>query len=229
MSNEKIVKLIETLVEYELDGGAAAPPPPPQSFTVYFDMDGVLANFDGGIEVDQKAVQARAVFRKILDQFPEFKTLPDDDLRKRLAGPQQDAGMKALKKAWQDYRQLKFMVAGKPGFFLNLPPLPGAEQMLRKAAELTGKMPNILTAPMESAGERCAQEKQAWMQKHFSGLYSEFHCTQEKANFAAPTHILIDDRTKYTVPFEQRGGIAIFHTNPAKSMQELEQVISGNR
>lgn len=224
---KEIKALIESLVENEIDGmGAAAPPPPPQSYTVYFDMDGVLADFDSGIQVDQRATQAREVYRKILNQFPEFKALPDDELKKRLAGPQADAGLKALKKAWNDYRQLKFIVAGKPGFFLNLAVMPGAEEMLRRSAELTGKMPNILTAPMESLGDRCAEEKLKWMQANFQGLFNEFYCTQEKAKFAGPQSILVDDRTKYTIPFEQKGGIAILHTSPEKSMMELENVLT---
>ncbi len=216
----EIKKLVEALVESELSII------PPQNYTIYFDMDGVLADFESGVDVDAKAAAARDTYRKILDKFPEFKTLPDDDLKKRLAGPQSDPGLKALKKAWNDYRQLKYIVAGKPGFFLNLAPLPGAKEMLIAAAEMTGQRPSILTAPMDSLGERCEQEKGAWMQKNFPGLFAEFHCTQEKANFAGPGKILIDDRTKYTVPFEQKGGIAILHKSADSSIEQLRRVLS---
>lgn len=209
--------IIETLVDTELSTIVTP--------NVYFDMDGVLADFDGGVDVNRDAVAAREDYRRILNNFPELKSLSDDEVRKRLAGPQTDPGMKALKKAWNRLREKKFAMTGQAGFFLNLPVLPGAREMLVRAAALTGKKPGILTAPVDNNPERCAQEKQAWMNKHFSGLFSTFHCTQEKHRYAAPDAILIDDRTKYTVPFEQNGGIAILHKNPADSMQKLENIL----
>lgn len=209
--------LIETLVDTELSTIA--------TLNVYFDMDGVLADFEGGVDVNRAAQTARDDYRRVLDQFPEMKTLSDDEVKKRLAGPQTDPGMKALKKAWTRYREKKYMMTGQPGFFLNLPVLPGAKEMLVRAATLTGKKPGILTAPVDNNPDRCAQEKLAWMNKHFNGLFSTFHCTQEKYKYAAPDAILIDDRTKYTVPFEQHGGTAILHKNPADSMQKLENIL----
>lgn len=209
--------LIEVLVEDEL---ATL-----EGVTVYFDMDGVLADFDAGVEVDSRAVEARDAFRKILDQFPEMKHLSDDEVKKRLGGPQADSGMKALKKAYNNYRQLKFMMTGREGFFLNLPPLPGAREMLQRAAALTGKKPAILTAPVDNNPQRCADEKLAWMNKHFPGMFSTFHCTQDKHKYAHPDRILIDDRTKYTIPFESNGGVAILHKNPADSLQKLENIL----
>lgn len=214
MTTHSILPLIEALVESELQDRPV----------VMFDMDGVLADFDAGVDQDSRAVAARDVYRKMLDQFPEMKHLTDDEVKKRLAGTMVDSGMKALKKAWNNYRQLKFMMTGKQGFFLNLPPLPGAKEMLHRAAALTGHMPGILTAPVDNP-ERCAEEKLAWMNKHFPGMFSSFHCTQDKHKFAHPNRILIDDRTKYTIPFESNGGVAILHKNPGDSMQKLENIL----
>lgn len=205
--------LIETLVENELVQSTVS---------VFFDMDGVLVDFDAGVERNQHAVVARDQYRKMLDQFPQVKDLTDDEVKKLLAGPQTDSGMKALKKSWNNYRQLKFAMTGQAGFFLNLPPMPGAKEMLKQAAAWTGKKPGILTAPVDNNPARCEEEKLASMNKHFPGMFSTFHCTQDKYRFAAPDRVLIDDRTKYTIPFEKNGGTSILHKNPADSMKKLE-------
>lgn len=214
----KLEKLIETLVEAEV-GSIDSP-------IVYVDMDGVIADFNGGVNVNASAQASRDKYLKVLANFPELLHITDDEIKARLKGPQTDPGLKALKKAWNDYRQRKFMMTGNPGFFLNLPVLPGAAEMLRRITELTGKKPSILTAPVDDNPERCAQEKQQWLQNNLSGLYSGFHCTQDKASFATPNSILVDDRTKYTVPFENAGGISILHKNPQDSMARLENILA---
>lgn len=209
-------QLVEVIVEQELN--VLNTP------VIYFDMDGVLADFDHGVEAGNvDAEKARVAYMSVLKNFPEMMSLTDDQIKARLAGKQEDPGLKALKKAWQRYRELKFMVAGRPGFFLSLPEMPGAREMLVRAAALTGRKPSILTAPMDT--EHCEKEKEQWMQQHFGGLYDGFHCTQNKAGFANPNAILIDDRTKYTDKFQAAGGIAILHKNPADTLQKLENLL----
>lgn len=194
--------------------------------TIYFDMDGVLADFDSGVlQGNPRAETARQSYMALLKNFPELMSITDDEIKKRMAGPQADPGMKALKKAWSNYRELKFIQTNKAGFFLNLPILPGAGEMLARAAALTGRKPGILTAPVDFESERCAAEKRQWMDKNFPGMFSDFVCTQDKHEYAHANSVLIDDRTKFTTKFENAGGTAILHKNAADSMAELENLL----
>lgn len=209
-------ELVENLVEAEMN--VLNTP------VVYFDMDGVLAGFDQAVEGDQQNQKAKAEYLRVLKNFPEFQGLSDDEVKQRLSGPQADPGLKALKKAWNYYKERKYMTASRPGFFLNLPVLPGAVEMLQKAAQLTGRKPSLLTAPMESS-PNCEEEKRQWAQQHFAGLFDNFICTQDKHKYANADSILIDDRTKYTNKFQAAGGMVVLHKNPADSMKQLENII----
>lgn len=210
-------QLVETIVEAELSTL--------NSPTIYFDMDGVLAGFDQGVDNDGIAQQAKTEYLRVLKAFPQLQSLTDDEIKAQLKGPQADSGMKALKKAYNNFRERKFQAASRPGFFLNLPVLPGAKEMLVQAAQMTGRKPSILTAPIESNVERCEQEKRAWAEKNFPGLFQDFICTQDKHKYANADSLLIDDRTKYTSKFEGAGGMVILHKNPADSMQKLQNIL----
>lgn len=97
--------------------------------------------------------------------------------------------------------------------------------MLKVAYELTDKLPDILTAPMES-NPKCEEEKFEWVIKNLNGLFDEFHCTQDKDHFAhSKFDILIDDRPKYVNKFRAAGGTAILHTDPSKTIKELKEIV----
>jgi len=215
----KIIKeYIELLVEESISQN---------SVQMYLDADGVICDFQKGVadNTGGDTNKNKIDFEKLLSQFPEFVDLADDELKKRLAGPQADPGLKALKKAWQAYRNQKYAVAGMPGFFLNLEIMPGAREMVQQIISLTGKNPAILTAPIEGDTAQCEAEKRQWFETNLAGLYDGFFCTQNKEAYANSNAILIDDRTKYTSKFEAAGGTAILHTSPADTIQKLKQIL----
>lgn len=218
--NSVLKEVINIMVNEELKPGEVV---------VYVDMDGVLVDFMSGISQDPAANAARDRFLSVMQNFPELKGLSDDELKAVLAGEQRSPGLKALKKAWNEWRNLKFMISGKEGFFANLQPLPGAREMLQTIATMVGRKPSILTAPVSQNSDRCEQEKILSVEKNFSGLYSSFYCTQDKYKFAGPNRILIDDRVKYTVPFANNGGISILHTSPKQTIIELQAILAGNK
>lgn len=85
--------------------------------------------------------------------------------------------------------------------------------------------PHILTATGYPVHEN-AMMKREWVLKHLNG-YADIHtvdASRKKAQFADPTHILIDDRTKSTRPWKQAGGIAILHKNAAKTIDKLQEL-----
>jgi len=145
----------------------------PNAYTIFFDMDGVLANFEKGTMQSQKVIEAKEKFDSILHAIPELAKLSEDELKKQLNGKQSDPKLIKLKAAFKDFNGFRFKEADKEGFFENLEPMEGARMMLMKARKLTGHLPNILTAPTEKNPERCAKEKHAWMNKHFQGLFSQ--------------------------------------------------------
>jgi 5'(3')-deoxyribonucleotidase len=210
---------IEKLVEHIL---LEALEPP---INVYFDMDGVLANFEGAIEKNEAFQEAKDKFEELLELKPEIRQSADDDYKEVFRGRQENPLMARLKKAWNKQRNLSYAIAAEPGHFIKLDVLPGAHEMVKMATRLTGRRPHILTAPMTSS-PNCEEEKKEWIKTHFRGLYDRFHCTQNKGGFANSEYdILIDDRPKFINQFRAGGGIAIAHTDPAKTMVELEQVI----
>jgi hypothetical protein len=110
---------------------------------------------------------------------------------------------------------------GEPNF-QNLQPLSDAMELWNF---LKPYKPHILTATGHPE-EANAKKKREWVKRHLSG-YGEVHTVPKsklKAQFAAPNHILIDDRTKSTRPWKQAGGIAILHKSAAKTIAKLKEL-----
>jgi 5'-nucleotidase len=109
---------------------------------VLLDMDGVLADFDGHVN---------AVW-------------PHDDMP---LIPHEDRRDFYIAKDHPQYpRSLFSRIVQAPGFFRELPPMPGAMdavEVLTERAEVY-----VCTAPMASAPS-CADEKRAWIGEHMPG------------------------------------------------------------
>lgn len=214
--------LIEMLVEQALDELLE-----PQEPTVYFDMDGVLADFDKKAHSYEHVEKARQELRAFMAQRPDIAKLHNDDLKELLRGRQEDPYLAKLKKLYNKHSDSIYSVADKSGYFISLEPMPGALAMIHAAAELTGKKPHVLTAPMQR-NPSCEEEKREWIDKHIGSAIDQFHCTKEKQNFAnSEWDILIDDRPKYINKFRGAGGTAIMHKgDPAATIAELEETIA---
>lgn len=157
---------------------------------IYFDMDGVLADFEAG-------------FLKLTGQ--DLSLLPDD--------------------VFAD-KETKDKVFAHPTFFLDLPVMPGAKDMVAYAMGFNADV-QALTATGHSNEEAIKVQKHAWLQKHFPEI-TEIHTVPDsamKARYAWPDIILIDDRLeKSIIPFREKGGIGIHHTSPANTKRELDKV-----
>ena len=198
-----------------------------QEPTIYFDMDGVLADFTGRVDANPSASQAREELEAFMAKKPEIANMHKDDVKTLLKGEQSEPYLKKLKKLYQKHEGLLYKVASEDGHFLELEVMPGVLEMIAAATELTGKKPHILTAPM-TRHPRCEEEKIEWVKMHgIDKLTDEFHCTKGKENFAkSEWDILIDDRPKYVNRFRAAGGTAIMHTEASKTIKELEEVIA---
>jgi len=195
-----------------------------QKVHFFFDMDGVLADFEKGIENDPRyseVVEAKnELFEYVKTNHPEVKRMHIDDVKAILT-----QGSDTLKALYDKAHDLVHEIADQKGFFLNLQPLPGSREILEESIKLTGELPTILTAPTDSV--YCVPEKNEWMKKHFSGLYDKFFADKNKGKFAKNKYdVLIDDRKKYTEMFEKNGGSTIRYENYTQVLEDMRKIFS---
>ena len=198
-------------------------------FQVFLDSDGVLADFDRGILLNNPSLVAKQRVQDdvISKDFPEFLDMAHDEIKAALAGSQKDPKRKEFKKLFNEIRNIKYAIAGEDNFFLNLPQMPGAESLFKGSKEITGNLPHILTAPIDGDIVRCAREKEQWAFRNFSGLFDKFICEKEKQIYASPTSILIDDRRKYTNKFAEAGGLVILYRSAEQALRDLKEMVEG--
>lgn len=105
-----------------------------------------------------------------------------------------------------DYRKQGFSKIGDqgPDWWANLPKLPWADELLATCKSVCDDV-CILTAPgpLPSA----AAGKLQWAMTN--GLRHNIIITSIKTRLASPGALLIDDRDKYVIPWEEAGGRAI--------------------
>ena len=119
---------------------------------IYFDLDGVLADMESGLMQNAEVKALKEVVDNLIStKFTEYKELVDDDIKTKFKAELEsnpESEVKELKKAFSKYTSKVFSVASKPGFYRNLPLMPGAVEMVKKSGELSGELPNILSAPV---------------------------------------------------------------------------------
>lgn len=205
--------------------GAAGP-------TVWFDMDGVVADFDAGLSVNPELLRARAELHSLIESaHPSYIGLSDDQIKARLRADAADGARdtEGLRRVFRRYDGLVYATAGRPGFFEGLEVLPGAEWMMREAAAISGRRPCVVSAPMGDESDplnRCVLEKRRWLERHLPGLYERAVFTVEKGRVVRdPGDVLIDDRPKYCQKFLDAGARAIVHTDPGKTLSMLRSML----
>ena len=191
---------------------------------IYFDCDGVLADFMKSVE-SKASTELKDLRTKLGELDPELADMHIDDMKPLFAGPQTDPVLKQAKKIYLNYYSKFYNILKQEGFFYELDVLPGAIELITGAARLNGgKLPHILTAPVD--GPHCKPEKEAWVKKHLDGLYDRFICQKEKYEYSNENSVLIDDMTKNTVPWNAAGGFAILYKgNVADALAKLEDYI----
>ena len=151
---------------------------------IYFDLDGVLADMESGLMQSPEVKALRVILDDLISsKFSSYEGLVDDDIKSKYkaeleANPESE--VKELKKAFNKYTSKVFSVAAKPGFYRNLPLMPGAVEMVKKAGEMAGELPNILSAPVGDENDMnnpSVVEKKEWVEiwKIISGLQTDEH------------------------------------------------------
>ena len=157
----------------------------PDKYEIYCDMDGVLADFQKGIET-------------ILPGYL--------------------AGEHTKNKMWKTVR--KHQKRGGEHWF-ELEELDNGE-LWRYIARHN---PEILSAtgdPYFQANE----QKRKWIPKYLEGnpKINLVRKTTDKAAWAGPNRILIDDKPEAIDPWEAAGGIGILHTSAADTIRKLKSL-----
>lgn len=73
-----------------------------------------------------------------------------------------------------------------------------------------------------------ADQKRRWVKKHLGESVVSHIVTKspDKATFASPNSILIDDRMKSITPWVDAGGIGILHTSAADTISQLKELLT---
>ena len=167
-------------------------------YVIYCDMDGVLCDFDLG-------------YRELTGVSTA------------------EANTKGKTYFWELFRK----GAGKneKSFWSNLPWQPGGQELWKVISPYT---PNILSSPaidfslppdqqLSPEYNQAIQGKKEWISKNLTSVGKEiFVPAVQKATFAAPNHILIDDLEKNITAWEANGGIGILHKNLPDTLKKLE-------
>ena len=109
-------------------------------------------------------------------------------------------------------------------FFLNLPKMHDAD-VLMEYLLATGLPIRILTACGYTPAD-AKEQKIEWFAKH----YPNVECivvskSPDKAAYATPTTVLIDDRSKSIDPWMAAGGIGILHRSADETIETLGRLL----
>lgn len=82
--------------------------------------------------------------------------------------------------------------------------------------------PALLSAP--SRDESSKLGKRLWVKNNIPGAKLILAYAQDKQKYAAPNHILIDDRLSNIEQWRSQGGIGILHTSAANTIEQLKEL-----
>ncbi|XP_026560399.1 5'(3')-deoxyribonucleotidase, mitochondrial [Pseudonaja textilis] len=153
--------------------GRSAAAPPSRPLRVLVDMDGVLADFEGGF------------LEKYRARYPDLPYIALDERRGFWVSEQYGKLQPGLS-------EKAISIWESKNFFMELNPLPGAVEALKEMAELEATEVFICTSPIKKY-RYCPYEKFAWIEKHFGHEFLE-HVILTRDKTIVSGHVLIDDR-----------------------------------
>ena len=206
------------------------------SIKIFFDMDGVLVDFAGGVaealqEVLESGDTSRRQFRRLVNyEGPDRQEPVTAEFIEQITAIKDAKGERTQ---WMKrINDAVFAIVGTGGhpYWSSLPSLPGFQQMIEHAQELVGvENVYVCTAPVQDKTGGCESGKRQWIADNTPIPANQVYVTEDKPSvlndFPGATCILIDDRTKYCNAWTSGGGTAIRHKSPA-TMATVQNTIS---
>ena len=108
---------------------------------------------------------------------------------------------------------------GKVGFWVGMPWMSDAKTYWDYIKNYDTE---LLSSPSRSSTSRLG--KRLWVRNNIPGTKLTLAQAAKKQNYAAPNHILIDDRASNIEQWKSQGGIGILHTSAADTISQLKQL-----
>jgi hypothetical protein len=127
-----------------------------------------------------------------------------------------------------DYDQRKVELSNA-GLFFDLPPMNDMRTLV-DYVKSTGIDWEILSCSGEQNRDKVAKDKFKWIRKHVD-IDVLVTCTlkgKEKAVFARPGYVLIDDKVSNITAWQDAGGIGIYHTNAKWTIEHLKKLTASS-
>ena len=80
----------------------------------------------------------------------------------------------------------------------------------------------LLSSPSRSGSSRLG--KRLWVKNHNLGVKLNLEYSYNKQKYAAPNHILIDDREDIIKGWKSKGGVGILHSSTANTISILKEL-----
>lgn len=113
-----------------------------------------------------------------------------------------------------------------PGFYRDLPLMPDAMVLWCYAKQFN---PTILTG-IPSSIPGAESDKRAWVAEKLGANVPVICCaSKDKASYASPGDVLVDDWEKYKDKWTGVGGVWVTHTSATDSIEQLERVMEAAR
>jgi hypothetical protein len=108
---------------------------------------------------------------------------------------------------------------GKVGFWVGMPWMEDGQTYWNYIKDYDVE---LLSSPSRSATSRLG--KRLWVRNNMPGIKLTLAQARNKQNYAAPNHILIDDRESNIEQWKSQGGIGILHTSAADTISKLKEL-----
>jgi 5'(3')-deoxyribonucleotidase len=159
---------------------------------IYLDMDGVCAMFTPAVIKQLNKVTGQNVTHKQIVKRCNW------DLEKMW-----------MNKSGNPMSQTEWWacIDKNPTFWFDIEPFPWVKELFDRLTDHCDKV-TILSAPSRSSV--CIEQKREWLYKHLSISYAEHPLFEKnKAKYASPDVLLIDDAKHNVDPFIAAGGNAV--------------------